>query len=265
MRWFTALLRPETIPSVRKKHLPFGEKLRLGIYRRRLLRLRKYYARYAYSDTVTLQGRPGIKVVHEHRDPAFEAELKRMRILPPESLVERDRASVSGADRNTSRRFYSEFRFEDSLVVTAGGQKTVISREEESAFYTSFPGRLKTSAMECVVGRYQFTGALPTATKEVEHTTPARGGSLSASLSTPRAGGTVPQSQGPERPLDAGRDKPMVGRRAKAVKEGPLFKDDPLLGQSHPVSQTIQPAPTPTSAPAPKMKSVAGVDIDESF
>ena len=222
-------------------------KLRLGIYRRRLLRLRKYYARYAYSDTVTMQGRPGIKIVHEHRDPAFEAELKRMRILPPESLVERDRASVSGSGRNASRRFYSEFRFEDSLVVTAGGQKTVISREEESAFYTSIPGRLRTSATECVVGRYQFTG------------------SLAASLSTPRAGGTVPPSQGPERPMATGQDKPLGGGRAKAVKEGPLFKDDPLLGQSYPASRTIQPAPTPASAPAPKMKSVAGVEIDESF
>ena len=263
MRWFTALLRPETIPSARKKHLPFGTKLRLGIYRRRLLRLRKYYARYAYSDTVTLQGRPGFKVVHEHRDPAFEAELKRMRILPPESLVERDRASVSGSGLNANRRFYSEFRFEDSLIVTAGGQKTVINREAESAFYTSIPGRLKTSAAECVVGRYQFTGSLA-APKEVERTSLAKEGSLSVSLSTPRASGAVPPSQGPARPA-ATQDKPGNSRRAKPVKEGPLFKDDPLLGRPHPVPPTTQPVPAPTSTPAPKMKSVAGVEIDESF
>ena len=264
MRWFTALLRPETIPSARKKHLPFGMKLRLDIYRRRLLRLRKYYARYAYSDTVTLQGRPGIKIVHEHRDPAFEAELKRMRILPPESLVERDRASISGSGLNASRRFYSEFRFEDSLVVTAGGQKTVINREEESAFYTSIPGRLKTSAAECVVGRYQFTGSLATAAKEAERTSPAREGSLSASLSTPRASGAVPPSPGPAWPA-AGQDKPGNGRHTRPVKAGPLFKDDPLLGRPHPVPPPPQPVPAPAHTPAPKMKSVAGVDIDESF
>lgn len=263
MRWFTALLRPETIPSARKKYLPFGTKLRLGIYRRRLLLLRKYYARYAYSDMVTLQGRPGIKVIHEHRDPAFEADLKRMRILPPESLVERDRASISGSGRNTSPRFYSEFRFEDSLIVTAGGQKTVINREAESAFYTSIPGRLKTSAAECVVGRYQFIGSL-VAAKEAERTSSTREGSLSVSLSTPRASGAVPASQGPSRPT-AGLDKPGNSRRSRPVKDGPLFKDDPLLGRPHPVPPIHQPVPAPAPTPAPKMKSVAGVDIDESF
>ena len=255
MRWITRLLRPETVPHANKKNLSFWTSLRLDLYHNRLLRLRKQYARYACSDSITLQGNPDVKVVHERRDPVFEAELRRMRLLPPDQTKAREGLSATGEKDPFLRPYYREFRFEDTLSLTVGEQVVSIRRGEEEAFRSAIKGTLRESTPESLIQRYLFTGSMPPMGKASE------GKPAEKSPSKPpfKPSETPPKPEAiPSKPAD---DAPGRHRPKRPAKTGPLFGDDPLLGQTHPGSA---PAPAP-EPPKSTKKTVAGVVIDESF
>lgn len=264
MKWITRMLRPEAVPPASKKRLSFGTRVRMGLYRNRLLRLRKYYALYAFSDMVALQGRPGIKVVHERRDPVFEAELRRMKLLPPDQTKARTGLTATGEKEPSIRLCYKEFRFVDTLTLTMGGQTVCIHHGEEADFRSAIEGVLKESLDGNLIQRYQFAGIPAVLAKESEDKPSRKGGNLSASISDlPRSshtGAASKTSEGPSKP-PAGPSKPVAEPPQRPAKTGPLFGDDPLLGQTHPGSA---PAPAP-EPPKSTKKTVAGVVIDESF
>lgn len=262
MRLLMKWLRPETVPSQRKKHLPFGTRLRLDVYRKCLTVLRKWYGRYAFSDMVTLPGRPQTKVCHEFRDCSFEAELKRMHMPVPEEILIRNGQAVTRKKTFRGLPHFRDFRFEDTMTVVMGGQRISVNRGQGDSFSSTLAGVLKETDDNSLLRKYIFTAAAP-AEREQQ---PAKArGDLSTSIS---GGRTQPRPTADPRPAGsktADRPAPASPRR-----QGPLFKDDPLLGKikdgPQPASTPAPaPAPAPEEKPAPSIKVLDGVVIDDSF
>ena len=286
MRLLLKWLRPDTVPPPSKKHLPFGTKLRLDVYRSMLKLLAREYPKYAFSDTVSL---PSInaKLTHEFRDTSFEAELKRLRLLQKDQMVLRDESVSTVRRRRNNLLFFKQFRFIDLLILEVDGQKVTIRRDEECSFSASRGGKLKESEVGSLLSQYQFTG--PAASKQ-----------MSRSIATPEA---QPKGGGQPAPKTGG-EKQETPR--KEPRKGPLFGDDPLFrkkGLEHPEGPatpaggekpagpekpaggekpagTDKPAgperpfgkekpfvpPKPATPPeTPVIKRLPAVDIDESF
>lgn len=251
MQLLLKLLRPKTVPSPRRKKIPFGIRVRLSLYRSCLKKRRKWYSRYAFADTIVISGSPQVKLYHEFRDISFEAELKRLRIQVPESMLDRGSESSSLPAKWGRRPFFGEFKFRDTYRLEVGGQRISIEHGDGRSFVSTIKGRLKESDVDNLHCQYVFSGSL----REDKGSASRKRGDISSSI----AGGAPSGDTAEKKP--AGRPVPGSGP-APRRKEGSLFGDDPLLGKG-----TGKPSPpeTPVSEPVPTIKSVAGVDIDESF
>jgi len=246
MRLLLKLLRPETVPSPNRKKIPFGTRLQLSLYRSCLKTLRRWYRKYAFSDSIVISGNPAIRICHEYRDTAFEAEIKRLRMSLPEGMLERSGASSSQPDKTKRRLYHGCFHFVDHFLMEINDQKISIDHGDGRSFVSTAKGRLKESDVTNLVAKYAFSGSLredKNAGRKVE--------SIKESI----AGKDPPKGTMPEEPVKGTRP----GRVTVPRKPGSLFGDDPLLGK------TPEKPESPTSNPAPPIKNVEGVSIDESF
>lgn len=241
-------LRPETVPSPRRKKIPLGMRLQLQFYRSCLRILRKWYARYAFSDSILLTGNPAIRVYHEFRDIAFEAELKRLRLSLPERMLECSGTSSSLRNGRKGLRFYRCYHFEDSFLLDIDGQKVSIKHGQSHSFVSTLNGCLKEAEPTSLIPKYAFSGRR----RDVKVSGTNKGIDISSSIA-----GSGPQRRGiPDNPTSFSRSD-----NGPSIRKGTghLFGDDPLFGK-------IQEKPNPPVAtPPPSIKNVEGVSIDESF
>lgn len=254
MRLLLKLLRPETIPSPNRKKIPLGTRIQLSLYRSCLMTLRKWYTKYAFSDSVVVMGSPTIRVFHEYRDLAFEAELKRLRMSLPEVMLERGGATSSRPDKRKRRPYYSNFRFEDTFRLDIDGQKVSIDHGDGRSFVATLSGHLKESDSESLIAKYAFSASRRQEHQEKGNATPAKRAGISSSIA-----GSGP-ARGPkhEWPTPPSSSNP-TGPTPPARKPGALFGDDPLLGR------ITEKPDKPVDKPSPTIKNVEGVTIDESF
>lgn len=244
MRLLLKWLRPEVVPSPRRKKIPFGMRVQLFLYRRCIKRLLNWYPKYAFSDTIFLTCNPSVRIVHEHRDYSFEAELKRMRIPVSDGMIERHGASSSFADKRKSQRYYSCFHFEDHFLVESDGKKVSIDHGNGRSFVSTIRGKLKESDNLCFLAKYAFTGSSRSKPEGLSIRP-----SLSNSTHTLASGQRVGEAQ-------ESFQKTTSHPRSKTRG---LFEDDPLLGNKVEISNIS------ANSPSPAIKSVEGVTIDESF
>ena len=61
MRLLLKWLRPEVVPSPRRKKIPFGTSVPLYLYRRCIVKLTKWYFKYAFSDCMSHVGTPPVR------------------------------------------------------------------------------------------------------------------------------------------------------------------------------------------------------------
>ena len=279
MRLLLKWLRPDTVPSPNRKNLPFGTRLRLDLYRSALKLLARKYSRYAFSDFISL---PAInaKLTHEFRDLAFEAELKRMRLLQKDQTILRDGINSCTRRRRKNLLYFKQFRFVDLLSLETNGQKVTIRHDEGCCFSATHGGKLKESEVGSLLSQFQFIG--PAASKQ-----------MSRSIATPDA---QPKGGGQPAPKTGGEKKETPG---KVPRKGPLFGDDPLFrkrglepaspaGEEKPTGPEKsagadkpagpespfgrekpfappKPVPPPPGPESPVIKKFPSVDIDESF
>lgn len=208
MRLLLKWLRPKTVPSPNRKRIPFGKRVRLSLYRSCLRTLRKWYQKYAFSDRITLSGKPSVKLCHEHRDTAFEAEIKRLRLSLSEGMLERNGASSSQPEKRKRQPYYRCFHFVDHLLLEVDGQKVSIDHGDGRSFVSTLNGRLKESDAATLVAKYAFSGSR----REDKPSSPS---SRPKSVSLPR-------------------------------KPGGLFGDDPLFGKTPKKPEVPVSQPTPT-------------------
>lgn len=252
-------LRPETVPSPKRKQIPLGMKIRLSLYRNCLNMMRKWYSRYAFSDVIEIQGTPRIKIIHEFRDLAFEAELKRMHITAPVVMQEKNGTSSSFTDKRNKRRHFGSFRLKDSFRMEINGQKVSVDHGDGRSFISTVKGRLKESRPDSLITQYAFSGSI----REDKPAGTGKRGSISSSITetAPKPTGTAGKPE--EGAAPAAGSTPPKGMPAQETpprrKSGSLFGDDPLLGRTD-----VKPE-EPVSPPSPDIKTVAGVEIDESF
>ena len=282
MRLLLKWLRPDTVPSPGRKNLPFGTRLRLDLYRSALNLLAKHYKKHAFFDTLSLPGSQ-VKLIHEFRDTAFEAELKRMHMLQKDQMVLKD-GCVSSKQAKKNSFFFKQFHFEDVLVLDTPEQRVIIRRGSACSFEAARGGKLKESEAGSLVSQYQFTGA-SVSKQPVQPSTAPNTASKTETGSASRK--------------NVGRaDEGKKGPSQNEPRQGPLFGRDPLLhkkgmaspewtgkpeGETKPEEQD-KPAgmkrpfgrekpfvpPKPVTPPVPPqakplIKHVEGVDIDESF
>lgn len=244
MRLLLKWLRPEVIPSPRRKDIPFGEKARLFLYKRCILILKKWYSRYAFSDSIFLNGISPIKLVHEHRDYDFENELKRLHIPLPVNMVDHTGPVSSAQERNKKRPFYKNFYFEDQLHLEADGQIVSISHGKGRLFNSKIKGKLKESDRTSSILQYVFTGSLNNIKSGRPGTSVSNNNIKSSSTSFQEiiTFSGLPTDDFPQ-----------------SKKIGGLFGSDPLLEKKSGASK--QSKHTQPSF----IKIVEGVEIDESF
>lgn len=250
MKLLLKLLRPETVPSPNRKKIPFGTRVQLYLYRSCLKTLRKWYVKYAFSDKIVLSGKPAIRVFHECRDTAFEAELKRLRMGLQDGMIVRHGVSSSQPDKRKNRPYYRCFHFEDTLLVDIDGQKVSINHGKGRSFVSTLTGELWESDINSLIAKYAFTGSRH---EEKAYSSKKVGGISSSIADSGPLKGAAPSSPttGPK-PTST---PPSPPRR----KPGPLFGDDPLFGKG------IEKPESPVTTTPPTIKTVDGVTIDESF
>lgn len=239
MRLLIKWLRPETVPSPKRKNIPFGTRLRLSLYRECLKILRNWYQKYAFSDTVVISGRPAIRICHEYRDIDFESELKRLRLPIQDDMIERQGNSSSQSEKSKRRTYYNCFHFKDHFVLDISDQRIAIDHGDGRAIVSTVKGMLKESDAANLVSKFFFVGNL----KDDKMTNSGERVMVTA-YSSPQKTESRPQ------------------RIPSTQKSRGLFGNDPLLGKG---VRPIKVPDAPVKAPEPKIKSVAGVEIDESF
>lgn len=239
MRLLLKWLRPVTVPSSRRKNIPFRTRLQFSLYRECLKVLQKWYQKYAFSDTVVISGHPAIRVSHEHRDIDFESELKRLRLPIQDDMIERQGASSSQLTKTKRRRYYNCLRFKDHFVLDIAGQKVAIDHADGRTIVSTIKGVLKESDANSIVSKFFFAGSL----KDGKMTNIGRQANVTSS--SPHQ-----------------KTEPRPQRIPGVQKSGGIFGDDPLLGKD---TRPIKAPDTPIKGPEPIIKSVAGVEIDESF
>ena len=246
LKWF----RPDIIPSPRRKRIPFGTRLQLQLYRSCLKILRKWYAKYAYSDSISISGsqESGIRIYHEFRDTAFEAELKRLRLSLPERILECRGVSSSQCIGRKDLLFYRSFHFEDNFLLEMDGQKVSIKHGRDRTFVSTLNGCLKETDATSLIPKYAFSCIR----RDVKAACTKKKIGISDSItdSAPQIGYTS------EKPSSSYR--PNNGPSFKK-ESGHLFEDDPLYGKSQEKPET------PATSPPPSIKNIEGVTIDESF
>ena len=254
MRLLLKLLRPDTVPAPNRKNIPFGTRVRLALYRKCLLRARRRYSKLAFSDSIVIEGSPSVRILHEFRDVNFEAEVKRMRLVPQEVMGECTGTTSNWPDRNRKRGIPRYFHFKDSFSLVVDGQKTSVEHGDGRSFVSAVSGRLKETDAAALYAKYSFSASRRTPKKDASVRE-----SLSAPASAARADSTSSVAAAAK---PAVADRPTAADRPARKRTGPLFGGDPLLKESQgPASESPKPA-----APEPvKVKKLAGVEIDESF
>lgn len=248
MRLLVKWLRPDVIPSPRRKKIPFGIKLQLFLYRRCLKKLAKWYSRYAFSDNIVISGTPTIKLMHDFRDYSFEAELKRIHLFLPDGIHECSGTTSSFPDKRKRRPYYSRFLFEDHFLLEVDGKKVSIDHGQGRSFVSTIKGRLKESETTSTIAKYVFSGSYRSNKTGESTKSSSISNSISSSILTSQA-----DREGSISVI------PAENKGASLRKTGGLFGNDPLLGIK-PESQEELP-----SVQSPSIKSLEGVTIDESF
>ncbi len=248
MRLLIKWLRPETVPSPRRKKIPFGSQVQIYLYRRCIKRLAKWYSQYAFSDSVTLVGTPAARVTHEYRDYSFEAEIKRMRIQIPNGTVDCVGVTSHFPNKRKGRHYFNCFHFEDHFLLEIDGKKISIDHGQDQSFVSTFKGKLKESDNCSLYAKYSFSGSM----RGNKVGMSGRASSLSGLYNGREASGAAPSDRPASDTRSAGTYTPI--KRARG-----LFGDDPLLSKDTDVLEI------PISTPLPTIKSVEGVTIDESF
>lgn len=244
MRLLLKWLRPEVIPSPRRKNIPFGEKTRIFLYKRCILILKKWYSRYAFSDSIFLNGISPVKLVHEHRDYDFENELKRLHIPLPVNMIDHTGLISSVPERNMRRPYYKSFYFDDRLYLEADGQIISINHGKGRLFDSKIKGKLKESDRTSSILQYVFTGSLN-------------------NIKSGRAGTRVQNNN--IKPLSTSSQETItfpslpIDASLQSKKTGGLFGSDPLLEKKTDISNN------PKKEQPSCIKIVEGVEIDESF
>ena len=243
MRLLLKWLRPEVIPSPRRKNIPFGEKARLFLYKRCILILKKWYSRYAFSDSIFINGISPVKLIHEHRDCDFEDELKRLHIPLTVTMVDHTTGIVSSVqEKNNRRPFYKSFYFEDRLYLEIEGQSISINHGKGCLFNTKIKGKLKESDITSPIAQFVFAGSL----NNIKQSKSSKGMPNAELLSR-----TFQETNSsPRFPADAS---------SPSKKMGGLFGSDPLLEKKTDISNN------PKKEQPSCIKIVEGVEIDESF
>lgn len=241
-------LRPDVIPSPRRKKIPFGTRLQLFLYRSGLRKLAKWYSRYAFSDSIVISGTPSIKLMHDFRDYSFEAELKRIHLFLPDGIHECSGATSSFPDKRKRRPYYSSFHFEDHFLLEVDGKKVSIDHGQGRSFVSTIKGRLKESDTTSTIAKYVFSGSFRSNITGESTKSSSISNSILSSILT---------NQAPREGV-LSRD-PAKNTGVSLRKTGGLFSDDPLLGIRS-ESQDEHP-----SVPSSSIKSLEGVTIDESF
>ena len=248
MRLLLKWLRPEVVPSPRRKKIPFGTQVQLYLYRRCIKRLAKWYPRYAFSDSITLGGSPTARITHEHRDLAFEAEIKRIRMQMPNDMVDCIGLTSHFPDKRKSQRYYDCFHFEDHLIFEIDGKKISIDHGQGRSFVSSLKGKLMESDGDSLFAKYSFSGSL--------RGNKARTSSLFSSPSESLGGKDNTSENNTSKLVFEARPE---GPNFHGNKTGGLFGDDPLFGKKSDAPKTL------VSTSSNSVKSVEGVTIDESF
>lgn len=249
MRLLLKLLRPEKVPSPNRKSVPFGTRMQLLLYRRCLKRLKRWYYRYAYSDSMIIVGNPSIKVYHEFRDIAFETELRRMHVTFSEGMIECSGATSHYPDKRKRHRYFKCFHLEDTFLLDIDNQKISIKHGNGRSFISTINGHLKESNDTSVFAKYVFSGS-----RHIEKDKRAK---INTSISFPYSG---INSSDDSKQRETKISTPRGGQDIKK-KSTPLFGDDPLL-------RGIIPGNAPMLEPVketPTTKTLEGVIIDESF
>lgn len=250
MRLLLKLLRPEKVPSPNRKSVPFETRMQLLLYRRCLKRLKRWYYRYAYSDSMIIVGNPSIKVYHEFRDIAFETELKRLRVTFSEGMIECSGATSHYTDKRKRHRYFKCFHFEDNFLLDIDNQKISIKHGNGRSFVSTINGHLKESNETSVLAKYVFSGS-----RHIERDKRTK---INTSISSPYSG-INPSDDSKQRGTEI--STPRGGGQDIKKKSTPLFGDDPLF-------RGIIPGNAPMLEPVketPTTKTLEGVIIDESF
>ena len=250
MQLLLRLLRPEKIPSPQRKKTPLGIRLQLFLYRRCLKRLKKWYYKYAYSDSMIIVGNPSIKLYHEFRDIAFETELKRMRVTFSEGMIECSGATSHYPDKRKRHRYFKCFHFEDTFLLDIDNQKISIKHGNGRSFVSTINGHLKESNDTSVLAKYVFSGS--------RHIEKDKRTKINTSISSPYSGiNTSDDSKQRGTEISTSRG----GGQDIKKKSSPLFGDDPLFRSIMPENFPVPELEKEVST----TKTLEGVIIDESF
>ena len=259
MRLLLKLLRPDTVPSPNRKNIPFGTRVQLALYRKCLTKAMRRYAKLAFSDGIVLEGRPSVRILHEFRDVNFEAEVKRMRLVPKDVMVECAGTTSHWPDRDRSRGIPRYFHFKDTFSLVVDGQKTSIEHGDGRSFVSAVNGRLKETDAAALYAKYIFSASRRGVKQEA---------SVKESLAAPAtpaksAPDTTPSVAPTPSVASATADRPATAARPAKKRTGPLFGGDPLLKETQgPASESPKPA---APEPVKTIKKLAGVEIDDSF
>lgn len=248
MRLLMKWLRPDTIPSPRRKKIPFGKRMQLHLYHYCLSKLAKSYSKFAFSDSVSLVGEPCIRVTHEYRDYSFEAEAKRLRLQIDDSMIVCSGVTSHLTHKKKRPRYHSYFHFEDHLFIEIDGKKISIDHGQGRSFVSTCKGRLKESDSRNLLTKYAFTGSL-----RVEKV--GKPGPTSSFRETNEEE-DITEGNSPNRRVPSSDSTESLFSPKKA---GGLFGDDPLFEKKPDILDV------PLSSPSPSIKNVEGVTIDESF
>ena len=179
--------------------------------------------------------RPSVRILHEFRDVNFEAELKRMRLIPKDVMIECAGATSNWPDPKRPRGIPRYFHFKDSFSLVVEGQKTYIEHGDGRLFASTVSGKLNETDAAALYARYAFSASRGGLKKDA---------SVKDSLSPTSVTGRPVFADGPlaaDRP--AVTDRPVATDRPARKRTGPLFGGDPLL------KETQGPASEPRNRP----------------
>lgn len=244
MKLLLKLLKPDVVPSPRRKSIPFRTRVQLLLYGLCIKILRKWYSKYAFSDSIMLVGKQSIKLTHEYRDYSFEGELKRLHYQIPDTLKAVTGITSSLPKKQKIYLFRNYFSFEDRFLLEIDGQKISIEHNRGCSFNSSFKGQLKESDSNSLISRYVFSGSLKLS---------------GMGLSGERKHGKPNTAKVPfeSEILPEANVQPTTVVPSSRSRDG-LFSDDPLFRKGGVPDERTNIIPS-------SIKEVEGVTIDESF
>lgn len=224
-------LRPKTVPTPKRKSIPFWARIQCIIYSVCLKLLKKFYVKYAFSDLITIKGKPNIKIYHEYRDRQFESELKRLHIILSDNMIDVPSCFSTHLNRRVTL-FYKCFQFSNTLIVDIDGDKITLNHGADRSFITTMKGCLKESDLIDSLLKYSFSGIL----KEY----------------------TSAKTESFRNHFSNQQESSSINRRISA-SDNSIFGNDPLFGNMPQSAINIYDTTCST------IKHLEGVSIDESF